>query len=311
MICAELAGGLGNQMFIYAAARALGLRLDRPVTLLDRQDWRDGAPAHTACALRDLCISPEVAVTAEPQFAKKHLPVQNALKALLIKREQRGGMLGRDWTGFERRMAPLVNRLGLHFVTDGYLPLTRGPLPRELLLWGYFQSAAYFADAAERIRAELSPRPELFADDPLAARIRAARCPVAVHMRGGDYRRPENAHLQVCTPAYYARAAAAAAQRVPEATLFVFSDDMDWARQVLDPAGLPVVWAEGERPAAADLGLMALCRHFIISNSTFSWWAQYLSAAPDKVVFAPDRWYAGGKTSALYEPDWQRIDTQE
>ena len=47
MIYAELAGGLGNQMFIYAFARALGLRCNEPVTLLDRQDWKDGAPAHT------------------------------------------------------------------------------------------------------------------------------------------------------------------------------------------------------------------------------------------------------------------------
>ena len=52
MIYAELAGGLGNQMFIYAFARALGLRCGEPVTLLDRQDWRDGAPAHTVCAGR-------------------------------------------------------------------------------------------------------------------------------------------------------------------------------------------------------------------------------------------------------------------
>ena len=59
MIYAELAGGLGNQMFIYAFARALGLRCGEPVTLLDRQDWRDGAPAHTVCALDALNISPD------------------------------------------------------------------------------------------------------------------------------------------------------------------------------------------------------------------------------------------------------------
>ncbi len=62
MIYAELAGGLGNQMFIYAFARALGLRCGEPVTLLDRQDWRDGAPAHTVCALEALNISPEVQI---------------------------------------------------------------------------------------------------------------------------------------------------------------------------------------------------------------------------------------------------------
>ena len=74
MIYAELAGGLGNQMFIYAFARALGLRCGEPVTLLDRQDWRDGAPAHTVCALEALNIAPEIKILTEPGFAKRHLP---------------------------------------------------------------------------------------------------------------------------------------------------------------------------------------------------------------------------------------------
>ena len=56
MIYAELAGGLGNQMFIYAFARALGLRCGEPVTLLDRQDWRDGAPAHTCLLYTSRCV---------------------------------------------------------------------------------------------------------------------------------------------------------------------------------------------------------------------------------------------------------------
>ena len=83
MIYAELAGGLGNQMFIYAFARALGLRCGEPVTLLDRQDWRDGAPAHTVCALGALNISPAVEILADSGFAKSHLPRQNAAKALM------------------------------------------------------------------------------------------------------------------------------------------------------------------------------------------------------------------------------------
>ena len=89
MIYAELAGGLGNQMFIYAFARALGLRCGEPVTLLDRQDWRDGAPAHTVCALEALNIAPEIKILTEPGFAKRNLPRQNAAKALMIKAEQR------------------------------------------------------------------------------------------------------------------------------------------------------------------------------------------------------------------------------
>ena len=57
------------------------------------------------------------------------------------------------------------------------------------------------------------------------------------------------------------------------------------------------------------MNLMALCRGFILSNSTYSWWAQYL-ADPDRTVWAPDRWYAHTKHTALYQPGWQRIRTQ-
>ena len=74
-------------MFIYAFARALGLRCGEGVTLLDRQDWRDGAPAHTVCVLGALNISPEVEILADSGFAKAHLPRQNTAKALMIKYE--------------------------------------------------------------------------------------------------------------------------------------------------------------------------------------------------------------------------------
>lgn len=309
MIYAELTGGLGNQMFLYAFARALALRTGEEVTLLDREDWKSGSPAHTRCALRDLRLSPKVHIRADASFAKHHLPVQNALKVLMIRREQKGGMMAQNWQPFEARMAPLLNALGLHFVTDGYVPCRRKKglhFPPDLLAWGYFQSEAYFAGQKDIIRAELRP---VNAPDPdRAAAIGAAECPVCLHLRRGDYQNPENAALQVCTPAYYARCCALVREQWPEATLFVFSDDILWAQDHLDTAGLPAVYLT-PGSAAGDLALMQLCRHFILSNSTYSWWAQYLGDAPDKQVYAPDRWYANGKESALYLPGWTLVST--
>ena len=171
MIYAELAGGLGNQMFIYAFARALGLRCGEPVTLLDRQDWRDGAPAHTVCALDALNISPDVKIIADAGFAKAHLPRRNAAKALMIKYEQRRGLMARDWHSFEAAAAPLLNAVGLHFATDGYTPARRGHA-RDFLAWGYFQSERYFADFAPIIKEEL--RAKAAPAGPYAAQITAA-----------------------------------------------------------------------------------------------------------------------------------------
>ena len=138
------------------------------------------------------------------------------------------------------------------------------------------------------------------------AQITAAAYPVCVHLRRGDYQKPENAILQVCTPDYYARAVAAVRDEHPDAALFVFSDDIDWAREHLDTAGLPAVFLpRGE--AVADLAFMQLCRGFVLSNSTYSWWAQYLAPAPDKQTWAPDKWYAHTKKTALYQDGWQLI----
>ena len=87
---------------------------------------------------------------------------------------------------------------------------------------------------------------------PMRRRSPPPRTPVCVHLRRGDYQKPENAILQVCTPDYYARAVAAVRDEHPDAALFVFSDDIDWAREHLDTAGLPAVFLpRGE--AVADL----------------------------------------------------------
>lgn len=313
MIYAELSGGLGNQMFIYAFARALGLACGEGVTLIDRQDWRTGSPAHTALALNALNISPEVRFAADAGLAKRVMPVQNTAKALMIRYEQRAGLMARDWQPFEARMAPLLNAIGLHFATDGFTPARRGRA-KNFLAWGYFQSAGYFAGQEAAVRAELTPREtsELGFGAEAAAfarQIEACPAPVCLHWRCGDYLLPQNAALQVCTPAYYAAACRAVKARRPDAELFVFSDGPDYVRAHLDAAGLPVHFAPGGSPAAVDLALMRRCAAFVLSNSTFSWWAQFLAAAPPDRVYAPSRWYANGKKTALYGAGWTLVET--
>ena len=123
------------------------------------------------------------------------------------------------------------------------------------------------------------------------------------------WKKPENAALQVCTPDYYRRALAAAAAALPGATFVFFSDDPDWVRENLQVPGQKTLYAPAGGTAVGDLALMQQCSDFIMSNSTYSWWAQYLGSAPQKQVFAPCRWYAGGKQTALYQPFWHLIET--
>ena len=114
---AEVMGGLGNQMFIYAFARAQQLAYGGRCVLVDRQD---GPVAHAVCALQLLCISPEVEICRDADYMKTALPLPNALRSLALRCEtKRGGMMSRDWSGFERRTCPILNRFGVHFATEG------------------------------------------------------------------------------------------------------------------------------------------------------------------------------------------------
>ena len=192
---AEVMGGLGNQMFIYAFARAQQLAYGGRCVLVDRQD---GPVAHAVCALQLLCISPEVEICRDADYMKTALPLPNALRSLALRYEtKRGGMMSRDWSGFERRICPILNRFGVHFATEGYLACRRST--QNLLAWGYFQGEEYFVPYTETIRRELRPRPENIPQNEFAAALaeanRAGRT-VCVHARRGDYLKPENAALR-------------------------------------------------------------------------------------------------------------------
>ena len=92
--------------------------------------------------------------------------------------------------------------------------------------------------------------------------------------------------------------------------IYVFSDDPEWARDNLK-FSVPTRVVDHNSGAAdfEDMRLMSLCKHNIIANSSFSWWAAWLNANADKNVIAPKAWFGDPK---LNNPDitpdnWQRI----
>jgi hypothetical protein len=112
----------------------------------------------------------------------------------------------------------------------------------------------------------------------------------------------------VLTADYYKSAVQLMAQYVPRSTHFVFSDDIDWVRANLDfPPG--TVYANASPSPVEDLFLMSRCQHHIIANSTFSWWAAWLSASPHKIVVAPRCWYVveGQEPPGLIPDTWVRL----
>jgi hypothetical protein len=278
MITARLHGRLGNQMFQYAAARALSLRHGTPVALDARDVLRRGEGVLTRVFDLPLADPPPL-----PPTRAENLPRHMLWRLARRPRYHRERGLGYN-PDFER------------FSDDSYLH-------------GYWQSERYFAEVAETIRRDFS-FPD-FADArnaEMAARISESLA-ISLHVRRGDYL-TLGAHV-LCDQAYYDAALGHVTAGLGDApTVFVFSDDPDWARSNLPlPCEKVVVDFNGADTDYEDMRLMSLCRHNIIGNSSFSWWAAWLNGNPGKRVAGPARWFGDPK---LANPDilpnnWAKI----
>jgi hypothetical protein len=160
----------------------------------------------------------------------------------------------------------------------------------DVYLVGFWQSPKYFEDVADVIRSDLALSPQRAGVTPdLASEMRQDGT-VSVHVRRGDY--VTHPLLSPCPSAYYRSALKAVANSTPVRTVYVFSDDIEWARRELD-LGIRSVFVTGaqSRSDISDFYLMSQCHHHVIANSSFSWWAAWLGEWRDGVVVSPGRWF--------------------
>ncbi len=133
---------------------------------------------------------------------------------------------------------------------------------------------------------------------------------ICVHVRRGDYvtEPVTNKVHGACAPAYFREAMERMAGEFPDGHFYVFSDDPSWAAEhVATFSRSTLVEYESPRRDVEDFELMRACRHFVISNSTFSWWPAWLGRAAGKRVIAPRDWFADGRVCDLLPPDWVQL----
>ena len=292
-VVVRLGGGLGNQMFQYAAALGLAVRQDRALKM-----EVSAFEAYEKRSYQLDCLKvPQDLYTGEPLFQ----PASNSIPARVIRRIKREVFKGGAF------------RKGVycepHFHFDPAFFKLSGV---EILLNGYFQSPRYFESMAALLRERFQPVAPLSAmAADWAAKIAASPCPVSLHVRRGDYLEWPNSTLHnALDHGYYDRAVnliqCLAGERVE---FFLFSDEPDFITDAF--AGLPRAHVVRSEPHKSweDLFLMAHCRHNIIANSSYSWWGAWLNPAEDKRVIAPARWFTPDKLAVcnvldLYPDDW-------
>lgn len=292
MVIVNLIGGLGNQMFQYAAGRALTLARGEPLHV-DVAGLGGGGPRQFELPRIFRCVA-EIASEDE---VRRTLGWQAApIAKRILARPEFAAM----------RVRGFIVEPHFH-----YWPGIRG-VPVTAYLQGYWQSEKYFSDAAAAVRAEFRfRRPLSEVNAALAERIGGCAA-VSLHVRRGDYVSNPKARAfhGFCSVDYYRAAIRLVAERVAGPEFFVFSDNITWVRENLD-IGFPCHYVEHNRGAESynDMRLMSLCKHHIIANSSFSWWSAWLAANPSKFVIAPKQWFqdASHDTSDLIPDGWIRI----
>jgi hypothetical protein len=285
MVITKLIGGLGNQMFQYAVGRRVSL-LNNTELGLDISDFSNTQIATPRKYSLDVfSISGRIATKEEVMIIK---PVKNI------------------WA--ERIKNILHLNKGDDFSFNPKILKTKD----NSYLEGYWQSEKYFKDIEDIIRKDFTLKNPLGdAAQKIENEINKSQNPVSVHIRRGDYITDKTTNLYhgTCSPEYYEKAIEIIKKGVDSASLFIFSDDIDWVKNNLS-FNLPTIYVSQKGIADyEEMILMSYCKHNVIANSSFSWWGAWLNNHKDKLVIAPRKWFnAGDANSADLIPDnWIKI----
>lgn len=294
MIITKLIGGLGNQMFQYAAGLALALEHDVPLRLDLRTLYT--YQLHNGYQLNQI-------FNGDFRVARKldYLCVLGgrALSSKQIEYEIDPSFLH-----------TLPKKIVRQPTQNYWEKITQAG--HNCYLSGYWQSEKYFHNAADAVRSAFTFREVPNGRNLVWWRQMQDTSSVSIHIRLGDYRTNSataNFH-GVCSPQYYVRAIDFIRAHIPNPHFFVFSDEPELTRTILPKDFQCELISENSGiHSYRDMMLMAQCKHHVIANSTFSWWGAWLGQHTGQLVVAPSVWFAGSEepVTDIYMPDWYRI----
>ncbi len=307
MVIVRLMGGLGNQLFQYAAGRALSLRLNASLKL-DTSYYK--AVPNRNNLLRHFNIKAK-SITPFYDEMLVYLPRQYRYRASDLLR--RSGFPFGKIALYDSKETSTELPSGMVMFNDKISSFEERflSIKGDIYLNGFWVSERYFAHIADQIREELTLR---FAPNTqnrnLLNQIHSVEA-VALHVRRGDYLLyPAVGGLGPCDLDYYHRAVASLMLEVNNPHFFIFSDAPEWTRNNIKlDAPCTYIQHNVGKHDFEDLRLMSHCKHFIIANSTFSWWGAWLGKYPYKRIFCPQKWWGDPNRSTLdlIPERWVRI----
>ncbi len=276
MIIVKLMGGLGNQMFQYAAGRRL-------------------AEKHSTTLKLDLAEFEKNKLRRYSLYCFhiwEHIATKNEISSI---KDNSHNILNQLKQKINKRLDLKYYRKG-NYIIEKYFNFDASILtcPNNILLKGYWQSEKYFADISDILQREFVVKYQQDPQSQRFAELIQSTESVSLHVRRTDY--VQNALTNqihgTCDQDYYDHSVGYISDRVSNPHFFVFSDEPQWAKDNLK-LGFPttIVDCNDASRNYEDLRLMSMCQHNIIANSSFSWWGGWLNSNPEKLVIAPQKWF--------------------
>lgn len=291
MIIIQLLGGLGNQLFQYAAARRVAIERSLPLKV--------DISAFESYSLRSYKLD-HFNITVDIATPEE------------IRRFIRPDVVGKGKRWFIRNLLPRHLRPIYREQKQYHFEANIFNTPNNVYLQGYFQNERYFKSIESVIRREFKVKSPLQGPNTVMADQIHNSNAISLHIRRGDYAsNPETRTYHGLLPlSYYQTAVQQITEVVESPHFYVFSDDPQWARENLR-IDHPMTLVDHNDSAHdyEDLRLMSLCKHHIIANSSFSWWGAWLCENPQKVVYAPSAWITTkeANSSSILPSSWIKI----
>lgn len=284
----KLKGGLGNQMFQYAFGCLLHSLTGEEVKL-DLTDYSMLEKDHLRKPrILDYCCTLQVASEEE---VRRQLVLKKLSKPLTMAWKIKTAIEG------------LVNEK--YFLEKNRKYVDVSSITQYKYYNGYWQSYRYIEAINDTLEKEFTPRKDISENTKMMIQ-KVQNCEsVFVGVRRGDYL-AERKHYGFFDSTYYEKAIQIILEHVKKPILYVFSNDIEWAKSNINFGGVPVVFRTPELQTSdfEELQIMRSCRHAIIVNSTFHWWGAYLIANEEKVVVCPKKWFADDKKIDIFPENW-------
>ena len=303
MIYLILSGRIGNQLFMYSAAEMVRKELGKDDEIVINE--RDVVSAGWVNSLREYSLD-NVRYVDEDYLEYAHgIKLQNVFFRYYM--DFVISMSYKAKYEKEKKLQRLFNNNGLILCQNGYLKINNiKSSDNTVLMLGYFQSDKYFSEISDSIMKEFDVTSRIFDYDPDICDKFKHRNVVCISAK--VQHNVGNPMFDVCTKEYWEKAIAYIIDNVENPLFFICSDNVEYVvSNLIDTSKYDVIEQPKSMPVHIALALMSLSKHFIIGNTTFAWWAQFLCKNPTKIVVAPSRWMNSDMPIDIYQDGWKII----